>query len=503
MKTLFLLLSTLLYINSTSCKEAGHDNDESGFLDPPKVTDWYKKLPDPVRTFYVSPNGNGNGSSADKPSNLGAIITATQPGDMVWLLGGDYTGHFKINNDGQPNAPIVYRAMPDEHVKLTGSITVGGNYNWIWGFEITDPDNMEDEHILAASAKGVVLINNILHPENFGQAISAWQYPDQIIYGNIVYHGHHNIYTQNDGTVSKKWFVNNISLDARTRRDGSYGIYEFHLYGEGAELSGYRMMGNIFASTQSPNSHTGGTVLIGGQNKSPNTDLLLESNYFYRVNFNMGYKRPVQAWIRNNVAVNSPLNYMFLWGVGEKRYAEQPPNEVTGNLLISTNARENLINVRTSAYSASDNNREDGIPKIKTKDNWNKNMYAPELRASLFANNKETSGIKGLKQWQEATREAGNLFDTDGQEVAVPTNPIAVVQPNEYEPGRAHIIIYNFGNATSVQLDLSKAVKKGSTYQIHPIKDAWGKAVTTGKYQGGEVTVPVSSFFTLYLLTSK
>jgi hypothetical protein len=42
---------------------------------------------------YVSPNGNGDGSSA-KPWALQSALNSAKPGDTVWIRGGTYSGDF-------------------------------------------------------------------------------------------------------------------------------------------------------------------------------------------------------------------------------------------------------------------------------------------------------------------------------------------------------------------------------------------------------------------------
>jgi hypothetical protein len=76
------------------------------------------------------------------------------------------------------------------------------------------------------------------------------------------------------------------------------------------------------------------------------------------------------------------------------------------------------------------------------------------------------------------------------------------VRRSRYEPGRAHVTVYNWDRERSVALDLAAAgVKPGDSYEITDVQHYFGPAVMSGTYDGGtvelqmrqrtEVTVPV------------
>src|SRR5581483_8107823 len=73
-----------------------------------------------------------------------------------------------------------------------------------------------------------------------------------------------------------------------------------------------------------------------------------------------------------------------------------------------------------------------------------------------------------------------------------PTGTWATVRPNAYESGRGNIIIYNWGSASSVGVDLSSVLASGDTYEIRDAENWWGSAVASGTYAGGAVSIPMS-----------
>ena len=63
----------------------------------------------PSRTVYVSPNGNGDGTSRGSPMSVPSALGGAQPGDLIHFVRGDYQGCFELTdeNSGTYNKPIV------------------------------------------------------------------------------------------------------------------------------------------------------------------------------------------------------------------------------------------------------------------------------------------------------------------------------------------------------------------------------------------------------------
>lgn len=475
---------------------------------------WVKTMPTAKRIFFVSPNGTGDGNTRTTPTSLTTIIKSCQPGDLIWLLSGTYTGVFNINRNGTASSPIIYRSYPGEHAKVVGGLKITGDHSWVWGLEVTDPNDTAEGDIVYSAAEGTVLINNVLHPEGYNTGIGSWDKPGQIVYGNIVYHGHHNIYTQNTGANGLRWFVDNISMDAKTNSNGGNGPYEFHAYAEGGNISGFRLRGNVFANTTVIENSVNGTMLIGGKNKTANEDIEIESNFYYNTDLAVGYKRPIQAIVKKNFIVDSQLIYEKFWGKGEAKFPEPAQIIVTDNKMYWYRKLVSHVRLHTSAYRPDSNSdtgfsRIDKILPFREKDIWDLNTYSPSFLGEMEAGNVFTNYlIKTIDDWRKYTKQAGNEFDKNGKVVPMPTNPVVFLTPNDYETGRGHVIVYGFGNAKSVSVDLSSTVKVGSYYEIRRVKDAFGKPVVSGVYKGGSVSLPIEknstgSIFSAYLLTSK
>ena len=94
-------------------------------------------------------------------------------------------------------------------------------------------------------------------------------------------------------------------------------------------------------------------------------------------------------------------------------------------------------------------------------------------------------------------REVGNVY-YDG----APPAPAVFVRPNRYEPGRAHIAIYNPGRTRAVRVSLTGVLTPGQRYTLHAVQDVFGPTVGGGVFSGDSVTVPTPAPFTVLLLTA-
>jgi hypothetical protein len=115
--------------------------------------------------------------------------------------------------------------------------------------------------------------------------------------------------------------------------------------------------------------------------------------------------------------------------------------------------------------------------------------------------NDAMAGTNGLKRHYEFNR-ANYAFDQwqttsgfDGKSSAHtsrPTGTWVFLRPNQYEPGRAHIIVYNWDQEASVSVDISSLLPVGAGYEVRSAQDYLGSPVLSGTYNGGNLRLPMS-----------
>ena len=93
-----------------------------------------------------------------------------------------------------------------------------------------------------------------------------------------------------------------------------------------------------------------------------------------------------------------------------------------------------------------------------------------------------------LPNWSSMTFSGNTVLDG-----SMPTSTKVVVEPNQYEAGRANVIVYNWGGQGAVSVDLSKVLRSGDSYEVRNAANFYAAPVASGTYNGGSVSIPITS----------
>jgi hypothetical protein len=74
-----------------------------------------------------------------------------------------------------------------------------------------------------------------------------------------------------------------------------------------------------------------------------------------------------------------------------------------------------------------------------------------------------------------------------------PAGMSVFVRPNQYEPGRGHVAVYNWDRQPRVNVDLSPVLRRGARYAVHNVQDLYGPPVVSGTFDGAPVMLPMLS----------
>jgi hypothetical protein len=177
----------------------------------------------------------------------------------------------------------------------------------------------------------------------------------------------------------------------------------------------------------------------------------------------------------------------YAWG-GANEDAAVTDNWIVGNLYVKEfgqlTLRGNTIVgsgtlVRYFAHPQEDAARRD----------WEDNAYhrLAGAGAAFFRGRGEVSTGATFDDWQ---RETG--FDRRSSYAEAPPAGVEViVRPNEYEPGRALVVVLNWERRPEVELDLSDVLSEGRAFQIVSVQDLHGSPLLTGTYHGENVRLPM------------
>ncbi len=406
----------------------------------------------------MAPNGtpDGNGSK-ERPWDLATALaqpSAVKPGDTIWLRGGTYKGSgvpgkpFVSRLTGTPSAPIIVRQYPGERAIIDGNDTsdtpaiwvTGGGYAWFWGFEVMNsnpkrfsaqvPDAYDIRgNGLHVQAPGVKLINLVVHDERSGLAV--WdEAPDAEVYGDISF------------------------FNGWQRPPGGGGAKGHGVYAQNP--TGMKIVDNIFFQNFGWGIHIWGS--------GPAQDL---NNFYLEGNivFNNGeigdyWKANILVGgIRGIVAQNTTIlnNYTY--------YSNRFFGESENNLGYSAGCQNTVVQNNYFASYA---------------------YYVLHLVNCVHTTMTGNTFFGQLKGFTAAD------FPSNTYLTNRPTGVRVFVRPNKYEPGRAHIAVYNWDLMDSVDVDVSGILPVGARYEVRNAQDYFGPPVLTGTYDGRLLRLPMT-----------
>jgi hypothetical protein len=458
--------------NANDGEAAGVDVDESAAPPPsrPRATRGAQ--------VYVAPDGRADGDgSKNHPWDLASALAGAskvKPGDTLWLRGGVYKGRFKSRLAGTEGQPILICQSPNERATIDGSLTVNGEWTTFWGFEVMNSNtDRTNERPTGVEVNGAhtKFINLVVH--DGGNGFGFWSSAvDSELYGNIVYHngwreidrGHgHGIYTQNEeGT---KLIRDNVIF-----RQYGWGI---HAYTEEGALDGLQFEGNVSFDNGAPAGARYDNILVGG--RQPAERITLAANYTYETPTEGETKPNVRLHYEatNNRDLTVRDNY-FAGGSPVASIADWLTVTLAGNTFYGSKQLLELTlpqGVAASAYA------------------WDNNTYYEASRAASFSFQGQSFDFAG---WQNATGfDHGSSWNV--ADAGHPAGVRVFVRPNQYEQGRAHIIVYNWERRETVDADVSGVLQRGAKYEVRSAQNFFGTPILTGTYGGKPLHLPMSA----------
>ncbi|MQA28708.1 MAG: hypothetical protein GEU82_02555 [Luteitalea sp.] len=462
--------------------------------------------------WFVSPDGAAtNDGTLAHPLDLATAISAdspAMPGDTIWLRGGRYAGAFTSALAGTAAAPIVVRQYPGERATIDGAgvhantFTVRGEHAWYWGFEVTnsDPIRVYDEKVEVNDAAGddgvrgvginvfgphTRFINLVVHDALGG--FGLWESAvDAEIYGCLAYNngvvdaarGHgHGFYIQN--RVGTKRIADVIAFGNHAT---GMKVYAESGYGIGVQFEGVISFNNGVASLTGGPRHKIENLFVGTTD-NPADRISVRDSAFYHLpgvlgpNVTLGYQNMDNGGltVRDNFIIGGSV------ALTASHWRDA---QVTGNTLY--------------AETSENPNSDQSLAKVHQPPDstyrWDGNTYIDGTRQAFpfTFNDAVTPEGGGNLAWSDWLRSSG--FDTTATYVAgAPTGTTVRVRPNQYEPGRANIVIYNWDEVEQVAVDLGAAgLVPGDGYEIRDAQNYFGAPVLSGVYLGTTVAVPLT-----------
>jgi RNA polymerase sigma factor (sigma-70 family) len=470
-------------------------NSAAPAVAPPSASYGPKALPvglqAPVargRAFYVAPNGApSSAGSKDAPWDLASVLAhpdAIKPGDTIWLRGGEYAGPFVSKLKGTSDEPIVVRQYTGEKAVLTGGpgngiiLTVEGEHTWFWGFSITQAGKRESAEpgpwvqdiptftAINTDAGHHHKFINLTISDVVGSAFGFWENnTDSEIYGCIAYNNGwqgpdrgHGVGISVQNKVGAKTMSGNIM----------FNHYNSGVYAYGSSKASLRNMyfeGNVFFNNGVLARNGGGLdLLVGGG--SPAENVQIKKNFFYSptLSCNIGYSdsKNIDCIVTDNV---------FHGGLRLQRWEKLHFHD---NVVSGQN---DPLQLTLTEDAVPDNYRWLGNKYFVLPDKYPPfSVLAPGGNAALnFDEWKIRTGVDKDSQFTEK----------------LPIETQVFVRKNTYEPGRANIVVYNWGLKKNATAHIAEVLPAGTHYEVKNVYDLSGRPVAEGISDGTQISIPL------------
>jgi hypothetical protein len=430
--------------------------------------------------------------------------------------GNTFTGCVRGFRD---STPASHSTTSTAIVGIEDALTINGSYTIYRDFEVmhSDPNRVYSgdvigDHVLPYRGEGLAVyghhtkfINLILHDNREG--IGFWHTAtDSEIYGCIIFNngivdgvrGHgHGIYMQNQ--TGTKRIVDNLSFNNFATGMKGYGQdnYANGLYFEGNASFNNGSPSAVPSNQAGYNSGHRFVNLFVGTTTFPTNQVTVVNNYLYHSagtmselgNLGLGYETSGNT----NLVVQG--NYV-MGGHMAMTVDGWLDAQVTGNTLYTTalpagsGATEVMASVHTSAPQNHNWNNNTYFD-MATQQNGVSYTFAFNSATNRFGNlrlaytDSGSSTNKGWKQWT-------GYDGSSSYSMSKPTGQKVVVRANQYEPGRAHIIVYNWSLTKKVDVDLSSVLQPGQAYEIRNVQNYFAPPLLTGTYIGGSIQLPMN-----------
>lgn len=136
---------------------------------------------------------------------------------------------------------------------------------------------------------------------------------------------------------------------------------------------------------------------------------------------------------------------------------------------------------------------------------YRNHLYQVNMQLGYDAPTNEDCDLRGNRifrgslviQKYQTVKQEGTWIFKEGEQP--PMNEYFLL-PNAYEPGRAHLLVYNWSGGQSAAVPVGGVMNDGDAFVIHDPKRMHGEPVLVGTVTGGQVTVPTPHEFTVYVM---
>lgn len=488
------------------------------------------RAPTPVIGWFVSPTGSDASCLIDAPCSLEQAMSPAQtaqiqPGDTVWLRGGDYDSTqdgwmplqvYVVGRVGTSGSPITFRSYPGEKARILNGIehTTGARYVRLRDLEITDAypasrwESVKDSGNVAK--RPAVMYNSVAGGVDLGHSIINCVIHDSAhpgiwwpnirngeIYGSLIFNNgelddesagwdHTNPWVRGSGLYGQ-----NDDLSQPVNVEASIWFRNFttgvNFYGESGYVAGVTTQDNIAFQ----NGDSGIWHVVKGTNQL--NGLTIDNNVSYQA-LDSGETSSQVTYYEYDQGTASITNNYFVGGTA------CPSCSVAGHVQLETLTftGNTVVGPEVLVYQKLPS---DGTATVT----WNNNAYYGGAGTVFqpFSFYDSTAHYYNFADWKTNTGyDAASTW-----QLAYPTTTVIRYIPvnkykDQYDSKRLHVAVINWADTDTVQLDLDDSAIPaddrfaiGSRYTIYDAQCYLSpcQPLATGTFNGTAITVSMTS----------
>ena len=388
-------------------------------------------------SYHVGPDGSATGDgSPERPLDLATALGSSSPArgcDTIWLHGGTYSGTFVSSLRGSENAPIIVRQAPGERVTLDGASqnlpVLAAGGAYTWFWGF----EVTNSDVQRSSAEG-----------------GGWPGDLKRATGVAASGGNLKFINLNVHDVTRGFEMSSAALNAEV-----YGslIYYNGWVGPGGAANGHgidthnragrqRLVDNVIF-----NQFSHGIIAYSSK-EQPADFITIEGNILF------------------NNGVLSPGGFERDMLVGG------------GAVVKSPVLQENMTYGGAQTYigegQGCNGSRIDG------------NYFAGPLLL------KPCEGVVKGNTLRTSSPDLVTAYPDNVHGQKGPAKLVVYVRPNQYEPGRAHVAVYNWAKQPTVAVDLTATkLADGAAFEVYDAQN-FAKPLASGTFSPGRPTVTVT-----------
>jgi hypothetical protein len=295
----------------------------------------------PPRTIYVSPDGSGDGASAENPARVREAFASSEPGTKIHFLRGNYEGCFQLSKDtgGTYDEPVVLYAERNDDKSIGVSVQCcasgretcfnleGANYVAVDGFHMIGGKygvrSVGEGYESSKHALGIAVLNNTAHyqaRDPFFSGQSDWAVWEANLGFGAKEEDGHGIYISNGSDWNIVRFnetYGNLSSDFQINADPQSTCLDVGIPVDDPRCDAYAGEGE------------------GGQGASDY--FLVEGNYFHHGLANgPNFTSVRRSIVRNNIFGPQDRHNVSFWQETDNPKLGSSDNKILHNIFITT-----------------------------------------------------------------------------------------------------------------------------------------------------------------------